>query len=86
MPWYTIDHARRDAQRQAVEKARLLDKPQTSKLVTGLAHPPEGSKMNIMQTLCALQSATLAAELGPDAKQLAQEHAMGKFKSCAQSH
>ena len=36
MPWYTTDHARRDAARQAAkQQPRLLDTPQTSKQVTG---------------------------------------------------
>lgn len=36
MAWYTTDHARRDAERQAARKqqARLLDKAQSSKQVT----------------------------------------------------
>ena len=36
MSWYTTDHARRDAARQASkQQPRLLDKRQTSKQVTG---------------------------------------------------
>jgi rubrerythrin len=31
MPWYTTDHARRDAERQAKAGSGLLDKPQYSK-------------------------------------------------------
>ena len=36
MAWYTTDHARRDAERQAMrrQQAGLLDKEQTSKQVT----------------------------------------------------
>jgi len=40
--WYTTADARRDAERQAAlkQQARLLDKPLTSKQVTGLRRPP----------------------------------------------
>lgn len=46
MAWYTTADARRDAERQAAlnQQARLLDRPLTSKQVTGLSRAASPSR------------------------------------------
>ena len=61
MPWYTTDHARRDAERQATrQQPKLLDKPQTSKQVR--ERPPTHHDDNIQNTRPAPGRAEVADE------------------------